>query len=113
MEIIQKDLYLYQIELEIKNKKQFILKKKKEIEANIKENIFLDEVKNDYLAYYNFIMNENKQQQAAMKKLNDYIQFLIEHEHVVNNEVKTAKHDQKDILLEIDKIKEKLNELIK
>ena len=57
MEIIQKDLYLYQIELEIKNKKQFILKKKKEIEANIKENIFLDEVKNDYLSYYNFIIN--------------------------------------------------------
>ena len=37
---------------------------------------------------------------------------LIKTEHLVDNQLKTAKHDQKDIIYEINNIKNELDELI-
>jgi hypothetical protein len=37
---------------------------------------------------------------------------LMKTEHLVNDQLRTAKHDQKDIIREIDKVKVELDELI-
>jgi len=38
---------------------------------------------------------------------------LIKTEHLVDDQIRTAKYDQKDIIGEIDKVKAELDELIK
>ena len=85
----------------------------KDLKTNVKQNMFLEEVKEDYLKYYDHIINQNKKQQEALKTLDNYVNFLIEHEHVVNEAVTTAKHDKRELLEEINNIKGDLDGLIK
>ena len=72
----------------------------------------MDGVKIDYTKYYDYILNEKQQQHDALILLKEYINDLIHTEHLVDDQLRTAKHDQKDILHEIDKVKAELDELI-
>lgn len=115
MEILtlgKRDLYLLQIQNEIKYKRNLLIKKKKEFDKKQIVNQFLDGVRDDYSKYYNYIVKEKKQQHESLMLLNDYINDLIETEHLVDSQLRTAKHDQKDIMLEIGKVKAELDELI-
>ena len=113
MQIAQRDLNLLQIEQEIRNKKHLLVKKKKELDKKQKLNEYLVEIKQDYTNYYDYIVNEKQKQYDSMLLLKEYVSDLINTEGVVNNQLRTAKHDQKDILVEIEKIKAELDELIK
>ena len=44
--------------------------------------------------------------------LNEYINDLISTEHLVDDQLRIAKHDQKEIVNEIDKVKTELDELV-
>jgi len=107
-----RDLHLLQIEQEIKQKKKLLLQKKKDLDKKHKLNHYLTDVKNDYSKYYNYILNEKKQQYNALSLLKEYINDLIQTEHMVDEQVRTAKHDQKHIIQEIDKVKAELDELV-
>jgi hypothetical protein len=48
-----------------------------------------------------------------MLLLRDYLQDIIKTNNLVDNELRSAIHDQKDIITEIDKIKQEIDELIK
>lgn len=111
--LAERDLYLLQIELEIKNKKQLLVKKKKELDKKYKLNQYLNNVKDDYSRYYDYILNEKKQQHIALLLLKEYINDLMKTENLVDEQLRSAKYDQKDIIHEIDKVKEELDELIK
>ena len=50
--LAERDLQLIQIEREIKNKKQLLVKKKKELDKKHKLNEYLVDVKQDYTKYY-------------------------------------------------------------
>lgn len=110
--LAERDLYLLQIEGEIKNKKKLLVKKKKDLDKKHKLNNYLSGVKEDYSKYYDYILNEKQQQHKALQLLDDYINNLINTERLVNDQLRIAKHDQKDIIREIDKVKAELDELI-
>jgi len=110
--LAERDLHLLQIEKEILNKKKLLVKKKKDLDRKHKLNHYLFGVKNDYSKYYDYILNEKQQQHNALNLLKEYINDLIKTEHLVDEQLRTAKHDQKDIINEIDKIKAELDELI-
>jgi hypothetical protein len=113
MQLAQRDLNLLQIEEEIKHKKHFLVKKKKELDKKQKLNEYLVEIKEDYTKYYDFIVNEKQKQYDSMMLLKEYLGDLIQTEGLVDSQLRVAKHDQKDILVEIEKIKSELDELTK
>ena len=110
--LADRDLYLIQIEEEIRNKKKLLVKKKKDLEKKYKLNQYLSEVKNDYSKYYDYILNEKQQQHNALILLKEYIDDLMKTENLVDDQLRSAKHDQKDIIREIDNVKAELDELI-
>ena len=110
--LAERDLHLIQIEQEIRNKKKLLVKKKKDLDKKHKLNQYLSGVKDDYSKYYDYILNEKQQQRDALMLLKEYIDDLITTEHLVDDQLRTAKYDQKDIISEIDKVKAELDELI-
>jgi hypothetical protein len=110
--LAERDLQLIQIEAEIRNKKKLLIKKRKDLDKKHKLNQYLDVVKQDYTKYYDYIFNEKQQQYDALILLKEYMNDLINTENLVDDQLRTAKHDQKDILREIDNVKNELDELI-
>lgn len=110
--LAERDLHLLQIEHEIRNKKALLIKKKKDLDKKHKLNDYLTQVKRDYSKYYDFILNEKQQQFNALTLLKEYMDDLIKTEHLVDDNLRTAKHDQKDIMHEISNVKSELDELI-
>ena len=110
--LAERDLYLIQIEKEIKHKKGLLVKKKKDLEKKYKLNHYLSDVKEDYNKYYDYIVGEKEQQYNALLLLKEYMSDLVKTENLVDDQLRTAKHDQKDIIKEIDKVKAELDELI-
>ena len=110
--LAERDLYLLQIEKEIKHKKGSLVKKKKELDKKHKLNHYLSDVKQDYTKYYDFIVGEKQQQYNALLLLKEYMNDLIKTEQLVDEQLRTAKYDQKDIVKEIDKVKAELDEII-
>ena len=110
--LAERDLHFLQIEQEIKNKKNLLVKKKKELDKKHKLNHYLTGVKGDYSKYYDYILNQKQQQHQALILLKEYINDLVQTEHLVDDQLRTAKHDQKDIVNEINKVKAELDELI-
>lgn len=110
--LAERDLQLIQIEREIKNKKQLLVKKKKELDKKHKLNEYLVDVKQDYTKYYDYIVGEKQQQYNALILLKEYMSDLMKTENLVDQQIRSVKHDQKDIIGEIDKVKAELDELI-
>ena len=109
--IAKRDLKLLQLEEEIKKKKEFLLKKRKELEKKEKLNLYLAKVKEDYDNYYEEELEKKKRELNAMTILNDYVIYLENQNHLVNNQLIVAKHDKKHISKEINKIKKELDKL--
>jgi ribosome biogenesis GTPase A len=110
--LAERDLHLLQIEAEIKNKKRLLVKKKKDLDKKQKLNEYLGDVKQDYTKYYDYVVKEKQQQYDALLLLKEYMNDLIKTEHLVDDQLRSAKHDQKYIIGEIDKVKDELDELI-
>jgi hypothetical protein len=112
LQLAERDLYLIQIEQEIMNKKKLLVKKKKELDKKQKLNQYLDVVNVDYTKYYDYIVGEKQKQYNALILLKEYMNDIMKTERLVDDQLRTAKHDQKDIIREIDKVKVELDELI-
>lgn len=112
-QLAKRDLHLIQIEQEIKNKKLLLVKKKNELVKKVKLNEYLDEVNQDYTKYYDYIVSEKQQQYNSLILLKEYMSDLMKTEQLVDDQLRTAKHDQKDIIREIDNVKAELDELIR
>ena len=87
--LADRDLYLIQIEEEIRNKKKLLVKKKKDLDKKYKLNQYLSEVKNDYSKYYDYILNEKQQQHNALILLKEYIEELMKTENLVEYQLRT------------------------
>jgi hypothetical protein len=113
MSLGERDLYLFQIEQEIKSKKDLLIKKKNEISKKNELNEFLSNVKQDYKMYYDYIIAEKQRQFSALTLLKEYLNDLVKTEKVVDNQMKKAKYDQNEIESELNKIKIELAELLR
>jgi hypothetical protein len=110
--VAERDLKLLQLEKEIKKKKDFLLKKRKELEKKEVLNQYLAIVKKDYDNYYEEQLETKKKELNAMSALNDYMIYLENQNHLVNNQLIIAKYDKKHISKEINKIKKELDNLM-
>ena len=109
--LVEKDLRLYDIEEQINARRKLILDKNKIIQNKKKQNHFLNDVKGDYETFYKYIINEKQQQYQSMELLNKYLDDLTKTNQLAEDELDVLKHEQKDILSEMDKIKMELNKL--
>lgn len=109
----ERDLQLKQIEREIIGKKNLLVKKKKELDKKQLLNEYLDGVKDDYIKYYDYIVGEKQKQYNALVLLKEYMDDLITTENLVDDQLRIAKHDQKDIIKEIANVKVELDELVR
>ena len=112
LSLVVRDLHLIQIDQEIRNKKKLLVKKKKELDKKQKLNQYLDGVKDDYTKYYDYIVEEKQQQYNSLILLKEYMSDLMENENLVDDQLRSAKYNQKDIIREIDNVKAELDELI-
>jgi len=112
LSLADRDFYLEQIESQIKAKKEFLLSKKKILNETLEENKFLENVKKDYNKYFQYVVEDKKKQQEAMKTLSNYLDNLIVSGKLTEKDIKQSKKDQQAILKEIDKIKASLDEIL-
>ena len=112
MELAQRDINMLQIEEVIREKRNLLVRKKKDLDKKVKLNDYLVNVRADYDNYYNYILKEKQQQYNSMLLLRDYLSDIMSTDKLVNDQLRAAKHDQKDIVSEIDKLKKELDELI-
>ena len=68
---------------------------------------------NDYIKYYDYIVGEKQKQYNALVLLKEYMDDLITTENLVDDQLRIAKHDQKDIIKEIANVKVELDELVR
>lgn len=111
--LAQRDMYLMKINDEIKNRRELLLKKKKEIQQKEKINEFLNTVRDEYKNYYNHIIKEKQQQYEALQLLKTYLDDLSTTEKSMNNQLRNAKYDQNQILQEMDAIRFELDGIMK
>jgi hypothetical protein len=109
----KRDQQLMQIEAQIEDKRKWLLNKRKVLKKKVKENKFLEGVKNDYEKYHNFIVNQKQGQLKAMGLLNQYIGDIIVSGKLTEKDIQQTKHEQNEILGQIDKIKSDLDEIMK
>ena len=110
--IADRDLKILQLDEEIKKKRELLFKKRVELEEKKGLNQYLEIVHTDYNKFYEVEVNKKKGELNAMTILKDYISYLEDENHLINNQILTAKHDKKAILHEINKIKKDLDKIL-
>lgn len=110
--LAQRDKYIFQINKDIERKKKELLKKQKELLAKAKLNHFLDNVIDDYSAYYTYIISEKQKQYDALSKLSAYLKKLENVDDKLEDEINVSNYEQQELLREMTKIKEELDEII-
>ena len=112
-EFDDKNEKLILIEKLINAKRQMLLDKQKKLRIISKQNHFFEAIKNDYLNYYNYIVQQKQEQIDALKLLNNYIHDLNISGVLSEQNIKDSKFEQKKIFSEINAIKKGLDNIIK
>lgn len=73
------------------------------------ENIFLEDVYNDYNNYYTIIKQERYKQYLALKKISDYLDSLIDESNIAKYKLEELKNDKYKILGKIENIRSEIN----
>lgn len=113
MNVGDRDNYLNQIEQQIQMKRRLLLEKRKYLEENAKENNFLENVRNDYKKYHDFILKQKQDQVKSMQFLNQYIDDLMVSGKLTEQDIVNSRKEKQEIRSEVDKIKKDLDGLIK
>jgi len=111
--LAERDKCLMNIESQIEVKKNNLIEKQKTINKNIKFNQLLEHIRNDYQKYYDYIIQQKREQIQAMNILNNYIRELKTSGNLSDNNIKDANYEEKKILNEIKQIEHNMNYLVK
>ena len=101
-----------QIQELIDAKQRFLIEKQKKLKSITKQNRFLDEVKNDYNKYYQYMSKQKEDQIKALNLINDYIKNLTISGELSKQNMNDARVEQKKILREIKSIKQSIDSAI-
>lgn len=112
MNLADRDTYLVQIETQIAAKRTLLLNKKKYLEKTMKQNQFLEGIKNDYQTYHNYIAKQKQEELRAMDILKQYIGDLMVSGKLTDSDIRKTKLEQNEILSEMSKIKKGLDEIV-
>lgn len=107
------DAKLRHIEKVIEYKRKLLLEKQRQFKTISKTNKYLEDIKDDYDRYHNYILKQKQEQIQALSILNQYITDLEESGKLTKHNINDAKFEKKRILNEIEYIKHKLDKLIK
>ena len=94
-------------------KREMLMDKQHKLKKIVKKNVFLEEIKGDYLEYYNYIMKQKQEQMDALNLLNNYINELNEKNKLSKYNIEDAKMEQDKIMKEINEIQSGLNGIMK
>jgi len=108
----EKDNKLLELQKIIEYKKNMLIEKHKHMRTILKQNEFLEVVKNDYNEYFTYIRQQKQDQIKALELLNNYIKKLLLNDALTKYNIEDAKEEQNKILNEITQIQKNLNELI-
>lgn len=107
-----KDEQFNQIQNLIEAKKKLLYNKQKKFRSILKQNSFLEAVKNDYEAYNEYILQQKRDQIRALEILGEYIKDLTISGHLTDRNIEDAKVEHVKILKELDSIKRNLSSII-
>lgn len=110
--LINTDIKFISIQEQLDAKRNLLLNKQNKLKRIMKQNSFLNNIKDDYSKYYKYIINQKKQQIDALEMLNKYIDDLSRSGNLTEHNIDDARVEQKNILKEIKSIKTNLDELI-
>jgi hypothetical protein len=100
------------IDDQIEQKKQILFSKRQFLDQTVKQNEYLQLVRNDYQKYHNEMLKSKQMQLDSMNMIKKHLDALIVKGGLTDEEVEKAQKDQKDILSELEKIRGELNGLI-
>ena len=101
-----------QLQYIIQAKRNMLLKKQKRIQKIAKQNAFLENIKNDYLKYNNYIVKQKQDQITALGLLNTYIDDLSKSGELSQHNIRDAKIEQNKIVKELKAIKHGLDKIM-
>jgi hypothetical protein len=107
----QEDEYL-QLQYVIESKRNMLLKKQRKIQQIAKQNTFLEDIKNDYLKYNNYIVKQKQDQITALQLLNNYLHDLNKSGQLSEHNIQDAKIEQQKIVKELKYIKHGLDKIM-
>ena len=110
--LVQKDEQYLHIQEMIEAKRKMLLEKQKKLRFISKQNLFLEEVKNDYKKYNSYIIDQKQQQIKALDLLNNYINDLTVSGNLTKHNIEDAKEEQKKIIHEMKIIKGNLDSMM-
>lgn len=108
----EQDNRLLQIEEVIEAKRNMLIKKQKKLKKMEKQNAFLQDIKRDYNKYYDYIIQQKRDQIKALELLNNYVDDLTRSGRLNGHNLKDAKHEQKRIIGEMKSIRSGLDKII-
>ena len=112
IDLASKDQQFIQLQQLIESKKKMLLDKQIKYKKISKQNHFLEEIKNDYSNYSNYIMKQKQEQIQALEILHNYVKDLTISGNLSKQNVKDAKYEQKKIIKELKSIKHNLDNVI-
>jgi hypothetical protein len=112
MNLASKDQQFIQLQQMIDLKRKMLLEKQIKYKKIVKQNHFLEEIKNDYSTYSNYIMKQKQEQIQALEILQNYVRDLSVSGKLSKQNVKDAKYEQKKIIKELKSIKNNLDEVV-
>jgi hypothetical protein len=112
MDLATKDQQFIELQQLIELKRKMLLDKQIKYKKISKQNHFLEEIKNDYSNYSNYIMKQKQEQIQALEILHNYVKDLTISGNLSKQNVKDAKYEQKKIFKELKSIKDNLDGVI-
>jgi len=112
MNIALRDHKIYQMKAELENRKKILCAKKKMLERNSRENVFLNDILDDYNKYNRHIIKQKEQQVMHLHMLNQYIETISRDLQLTDSQLKNSKQEQREIMREINKLKYEIDEII-
>ena len=112
MDLASKDQQFIQLQKLIEFKRKMLLDKQIKYKKISKQNHFLEEIKNDYSNYSNYIMKQKQEQIQALEILHNYVKDLTISGNLSKQNVKDARYEQKKIIKELKSIKHNLDDVI-
>jgi hypothetical protein len=111
MDIANNDILYQQIRDSINNSNKVILEKFKETKRSKDENEFLNMVYQDYLKYYDHILNEKYKTKNALTYIYKHLENMEHSNNFTNDQLVGAKHEQNNILNKLYHVKNELEYL--
>lgn len=111
MELAVRDNVIFQMKLELENRKRILCAKRKQLKQITSENTMLNGVLADYDKFNKHIIKQKQEQILFLNMLHEYVTNITKDINITNSQLNESRIEQREILNEINSLKSELNEL--